>query len=259
MESLNMKETYQKAIDAGERKSKLSISSMLIKSLLAGFILAFATSISQIVVAQGAPLFVGALLFPVGFILLSLLETELATGNFALLGISLVEKKIILKHYLRNISWVLFGNFLGSFIYALLFFASITSLGEDFSHPIKNIIENISKSKIDLYQNMLFGGFILAFIKAVLCNVMVCLASFLNLSSSLSVSKIALMWIPIFMFFAMGYEHLIVNMYALPLTFLWGFENSLADAFLWNLFPVFLGNIFAAFFFIALPFSKIYK
>jgi formate/nitrite transporter FocA (FNT family) len=49
---------------------------MLVRGFLAGVFLAYATSLAQLIRAQGLPPFVGALVFPVGFVILVLLGME---------------------------------------------------------------------------------------------------------------------------------------------------------------------------------------
>ena len=70
-----------------ERKSELSAPDMLIRGKLSGAFLGYATSLAVLVTSQGLPPIVGAILLPVGFVMLALLGLELVTGNFAVLPI----------------------------------------------------------------------------------------------------------------------------------------------------------------------------
>src|SRR5258708_19510443 len=73
------------ALAAAERKAVLPARDLLVRGALAGAFLGYATSLVFVVIAQGVAPIVGAILFPVGFVMLVLLGLELATGNFALL------------------------------------------------------------------------------------------------------------------------------------------------------------------------------
>jgi formate transporter len=73
------------ALKAAERKASLPVRDMLLRGALAGAFLGYATSFVFVALSQGLPGLVGALIFPVGFVILVLLGLELATGNFALL------------------------------------------------------------------------------------------------------------------------------------------------------------------------------
>src|SRR5258707_5222219 len=82
---VNPKELLQEAVQLAKRKSDLPIRDMLIRGILAGAFLGYATSLVFVVLSQGLAPIVGAILFPVGFVILVLLGLELVTGNFALL------------------------------------------------------------------------------------------------------------------------------------------------------------------------------
>lgn len=94
---------------------------MLVRGSLSGVFLGFATSRAVVVTAEGLPPIVGALLFPVGFVMLALLRLELATENFALLPAAVVAGKVSFGKLLRNRAWVYAGKLLGSLFCALLF------------------------------------------------------------------------------------------------------------------------------------------
>jgi formate/nitrite transporter FocA (FNT family) len=51
------------------------------------------------------------------------------------------------------------------------------------------------------------------------------------------------MWLPILTFFALGYEHSIVNMYVIPAAMFSGAHITLRQWWIWNQIPVTLGNI----------------
>src|SRR5258707_11195623 len=84
------KELMQEAVQLAKRKSDLPVRDMLIRGILAGAFLGYATSLVFVVLSQGLPPIVGAILFPVGFVILVLLVLELVTGNFALLPAGLM-------------------------------------------------------------------------------------------------------------------------------------------------------------------------
>ena len=111
---VNPKDLVREAVDLAARKADLSIKDLLIRSAMAGAFLGFATSLVFMVYSQGLPPIVGAILFPVGFVILVLLGLELATGNFALLPAGLLAGNVKLSRLLRNWMWVYFGNLIGT-------------------------------------------------------------------------------------------------------------------------------------------------
>ncbi len=72
---------------SARRRRRLASSTLdlLIRGALSGVFLGYATSLALVAVSQGVPAIVGAIIFPVGFVMLVLLGLELATGNFCAL------------------------------------------------------------------------------------------------------------------------------------------------------------------------------
>jgi formate/nitrite transporter FocA (FNT family) len=89
------------------------------------------------------------------------------------------------------------------------------------------------------------SGWALALVKGILCNWMVTIGAMLALVSRSTVGKIAAMWLPIMTFFALGFEHSVVNMYVLPSGMMLGAAIPLKQALFWNLLPVTIGNLIA--------------
>ena len=73
---------------------------------------------------------VGALISPVGFVMIILLGLDMVTGSFALLPMAQMGSKINLAATLRNWAWVFLGNLLGSMFYARLLWIALTMMGE---------------------------------------------------------------------------------------------------------------------------------
>jgi formate/nitrite transporter FocA (FNT family) len=72
------------------------------------------------------------------------------------------------------------------------------------------------------------------------------------ISTSVSGKAIA-MWMPIMLFFFMGFEHSIVNMFLFPFSLIMGGDFTVADYLLWNELPVALGNLVGGLLFVGLP------
>ena len=243
MDYVNPKELMQEAILVAKKKAALSVGDMLIRGALSGVFLSFATSLAVIVTAQGLPPIVGAILFPVGFVMLVLLGLELATGNFALLPAAVAAGEVSAGRLLRNWAWVYFGNLLGSLFYALLFYWAVTSFGATGSGTVGDLLKSAAQKKTLAYMALGPSGWGTALIKGVLCNWMVTIGALLALVSRSTVGKIAAMWLPILTFFAQGFEHSIVNMFVVPVGMMLGAPVSIRNWLFWNQLPVTLGNI----------------
>ncbi len=243
MDYVNPVELVQEALRVAKKKAALSTRDLLLRGFLAGAFLAYATSLVMIVLSQGLPPIVGALLFPVGFVMLVLLGLELATGNFALLPAALAAGEVSLGKLLRNWGWVYLGNVLGSVFYAALFYLAVTNCGASAGGPLGDLLKQTAQRKTLAYMALGGSGWTTALVKGILCNWMVTIGAVLAMVSRSTVGKIVAMWMPIMTFFAHGYEHSIVNMFVIPAGMLFGAPVSVRQWWLWNQIPVTLGNI----------------
>src|ERR1041384_4501310 len=123
-------EFVTKMVDAGESKVFMSTRDTVIRAYMAGAILTLAAWFAiTINVQTGQPL-LGAVLFPVGFILLNLLAFDLLTGVFVLTPLAWLDKRpgVTIPGILRNWGLVFVGNFAGALTTAF-FMAFVTTFG----------------------------------------------------------------------------------------------------------------------------------
>jgi formate transporter len=231
-------------VAAGTSKAGLPVHDLLIRGALSGAILGFATSLAIGAIVQTGQGIVGAVIFPVGFVMIVLLGLELVTGSFALVPLAFLDGKISASKVLTNWSWVFIGNLVGALIYAGLFAIAISMMGTAAKpDPIAAKIVAIAGAKTLGYEHAGMAGMVTVFVKAMLCNWMVCLGVVMGMTSSSTVGKIAAAWLPIVVFFAQGFEHSVVNMFVIPTGMMLGANVSIGDWWLWNQIPVTLGNI----------------
>jgi formate/nitrite transporter len=227
---------------ATETKASLAVKDLLLRGFIAGALLGFATALTAVVRSQGLPPIVGAILFPVGFVLLVLLGLELATGNFALFPKGLAAGRVNVVQLVRNWSWVYVGNLAGCVFFGALFYAGLTTFGQAPAGPVGDAIAQTALAKV-AYQGFGAAGWGAALVKAVLANWMVTVGVMMAFVARSVPGKVVAMWLPIMTFFALGLEHSIVNMFVVPTGMLLGADISLADWWLWNQIPVTLGNV----------------
>ncbi|HXT75972.1 MAG TPA: formate/nitrite transporter family protein [Candidatus Eisenbacteria bacterium] len=239
------KDLVQEATQIARTKSELPVRDMLIRGILAGAFLGYATALVFTVLSQGLPPIVGAIVFPVGFVILVLLGLELVTGNFALLPAGLMAGTLSFPKLARNLFWVYLGNLIGSLLFALLFFLAITNWRTGNGGAIADLIKQAALKKTTGYSALGLSGWGTVFIKAILCNWMVTVGAMMALVSRSALGKIAAMWLPIMTFFALGFEHSVVNMFLIPSGMILGAPISVSQFLLWNLLPVTLGNFVA--------------
>lgn len=228
----------EQMVQVGAHKSRLRVPDLLVRGFLSGALLGFATTLAFTATLQTKLGIVGALVFPVGFVMIVLLGLELVTGNFALIPLAVREGRASAGALVANWSWVFVGNLLGGVVYALLYTATLAPDSE----MTRQLIA-VSEAKTLGYAKLGLHGLQIAVAKAILCNWMVTLGVVMALTSQSTIGKIAAMWLPILTFFGQGFEHSVVNMFVIPAGMLLGAHLSAADWWLWNQIPVTLGNI----------------
>lgn len=241
-------------VQAGTTKARLGASDLLVRGFLSGALLGFATTLAFTATLQTHLGLVGALVFPVGFVMIVLLGLELVTGNFALLPLAVRERRIGLGELLGNWGLVFAGNLAGSLFYAWLFTLTVAPDSE-----MARQLVAVAQAKTLGYAKLGGHGVAIAIAKAILCNWMVTLGVVMALTSQSTGGKIAAMWLPILTFFAQGFEHSVVNMFAIPAGMMMGAEVSVRDWWLWNQIPVTIGNIVGGMLFTGMALQLTYR
>ncbi len=242
----------QALIEFGGSKTRLSVGQLFMRSMLAGAFLGVATTLAFTAITQTGMPIVGALIFPVGFAMIVVLGLDLVTGSFAFMPMALMAGKATTGQMLIN--WVIcfFGNFAGSLIYAGLAYLSLTKGGHDLTDPMIAKLTAAVAARSAGFYNLGPQGFLTAFVRAMLCNWMVCLGVTMGLAASTSVGKIIGCWLPILIFFAQGFEHAVVNMTLFPLGLMLGANATVGQYLLANELPVTIGNLVGGFLFTGL-------
>jgi len=258
---LTPSETVQAIIAAGRRVLHQSFGRTFILSLLAGFYISFGAQLST-VVSQDAGRFAGVgiarllagSVFSIGLMLVVICGAELFTGN-SLLAAAALHGEISWAKLAENWGLVLVGNFLGSLFFAWLMFE--TRLWEQGGVADQAVGIAVAKCRLS------FG---VAFIRAVLCNWLVCLAVFMATAARDVPGKLLACYVPIMTFVTSGFEHSIANMYYIPTGLMIARETGRSEpsltwgAFLLdNLLPVTLGNIVGGVVFVACAYWYIHS
>jgi formate transporter len=246
-------------VDASLKKLALGPRDLLIRGAISGALLGAATSLAfGAGVTTGQPL-VGAIIFPVGFVMIVLLGLELVTGSFALLPLAPLEGKSSWGAVISNWSWVFLGNLLGSILFGGLLAIALTNMGTAAPTGVAARIIAVAEAKTVANEALGTAGMISVFVKAILCNWLVCLGVVMAMTSTSTVGKIVAAWLPITTFFAQGFEHAVVNMFVMPTGMLMGAKVSVYQWWVWNQIPVTLGNIVGGFLFTRLALYATYK
>ena len=207
-------EITETGIETGITKSKLSWDKALVAGFLAGAYIAFGALLAVSTTA-GMPeetwgtlptLFAGAV-FSLGLILVVIAGSELLTGNMALLPLAAFKGRVKIAKLFENFGLVLVGNLIGS-LFVAYFLAVETGVVTD-ELVLSRLDEIATKKGIDESAWEIF-------LRAVGCNWLVCLAVWLAFAAQDVAGKILAIFFPIMAFVAMGFDHVVANMFFLP-------------------------------------------
>ncbi|MGO4280840.1 formate/nitrite transporter [Cupriavidus sp. OV038] len=255
-------EFVTKMVDAGESKLLMSTRDTLIRSYMAGAILALAAAFAVSITVNTGNALVGALLFPVGFCMLYLMGFDLLTGVFTLAPLAVLDRRpgATWSGVLRNWGLVFCGNLAGAVTVAF-FMAIIFTFGfSEAPNAIGQKIGHIGEGRTVGYAAHGAAGMLTLFIRAVMCNWMVSTGVVAAMMSTSVSGKVIGMWMPVLVFFYMGFEHSIVNMFLFPSGLMLGGNFTLMDYLIWNEIPTVLGNLVGGLTFVGITlYSTHYK
>jgi formate/nitrite transporter len=238
-------EFVTKMVDAGESKILMSTRDTLIRSFMAGATLALAAAFAVTVSVQTGQPLAGAILFPVGFVMLNLLGFDLLTGVFVLAPLAVLEKRpgCTWAGVMRNWGLVFTGNFAGALTTAFLMSIYYTYGFQVEPNAVGQKLASIGVDRTLGYSEYGLAGWMTIFVRGMLCNWMVSAGVVGAMISTHVSGKVIAMWMPIMLFFYMVFEHSIVNMFLFPAAMMMGGDFSIYDYFMWNEIPTVLGNL----------------
>lgn len=176
------------------------------RSIVAGLYLGMATILSY---TLGCLLFKDALVaskiavafsFGIGLVTICLLGSELFTGNCFTSIMPVLDKQLKLHQVFKMWSICYIGNFVGVFIVCILFVLSGVNQG-----LMKEYMKTVMDAKMAFDPLQLL-------IRAILCNFVVCIATFAGLKLKSETAKVLVMIIVVAAFVLPGFEHSIANM-----------------------------------------------
>ncbi|SEB75740.1 formate/nitrite transporter family protein [Microbacterium hydrocarbonoxydans] len=242
-------------VDAGAYKMQLSTRDTLIRAFMGAAILTLGAAFAVTVSTQTGQPLLGALLFPIGFVLLYLLGYDLLTGVFTLAPLAVLDKRpgATVGAMFRNWGLVFLGNFGGAILVAVLMAVYFTYGFSADPSPVGLAIGEIGHGRTIGYADHGAAGMLTLFIRGMLCNWMVSTAVILAMVTESVPGKIIAMWLPISLFFYMGFEHSIVNMFLFPSGLLLGADFTIMDYLIWNEIPTVIGNLVGGLLLAGLP------
>jgi formate transporter len=208
------KEITKTAIETGATKAALRPDKMLVSGFLAGAYIAFAGLVAIATTSGLDPktwgtlptLFFGAT-FATGLVLVVVAGSELLTGNMALVPMAAMRGRVPVPKIGFNWALVAVGNLLGSLFVA--YFLAVQT-GVLTAEPDLTRLAGIAAKKGTEETEWQI------FLRAVGCNWLVCLAVWMALSAEDVAGKILAIFFPIMAFVAIGFDHVVANMFFIP-------------------------------------------
>ena len=231
-------------VEIGIHKVRLSAFKMVILGIFAGMFIGFAgiasTTASATITNPSVAKLVGACVFPAGMAMVLVAGSELFTGN-NLIIIALMERKIKVHEMLKNWVCVYIGNFIGAAFVAMLVV---------FGHTPDLFGGELAEKVVAAAMSRVTQTFPEAFIRGILCNILVCIAVWAAFAAKKVSGKLLMSFWPVMIFVLCGFEHCIADMYfgvaGIFAATEYGIEAvglNWASFILRNLVPVTLGNI----------------
>lgn len=237
-----LNETIAIIRNLGKVKVNKRFNEKLILSFVAGAAVAFgylASLKSQSIVPGGIGTVIGALVFPIGLMIVLIPGGELLTGNMMVVGTSYLHKDVSLTDLIKNWLTILFGNFLGSIFVAYFFVVYLETVEPSFLTTAVN-------SKLDpTYMQMLVSG--------VACNIFVGLSVWIYQQSKDNFLKFMAIWFPIMVFVILGFQHVVANMFLLAVPLMLNTISLMQ--YITNIIFVFIGNAIGGVVFVGLVYS----
>ena len=257
-------EIAEAAVESGVAKAHLRWDKVLVGSFLAGAYIAFGGLVAISVSSGLDPetwgtlptLFMGVA-FTLGLILVVIAGSHLLTGNMMLVPIGAMQGRLSVGDVVRNLTLVLVGNVIGAMFVAYFLAVQTGVVGRVGSEPgnaalIYERLASIASAKAlheDAWQ---------IFLRGVGCNWLVCLGVWIALAADSVGSKVLGMFFPIMAFVAMGFDHVVANMFFLPAGIFAGVPGLGWGDVLHNWAFAFLGNLVGAVVFVATSYWYLY-
>jgi formate/nitrite transporter len=240
---LTPKETSEALIVTAQNKIAMTVPKRMIMSIMAGLYISLG---AQGFMVTYENLFLRAAVFPVGLMLIVLVGGELYTGN-CLMTFAYLQKKITLVDYVKSLLQVFIGNMAGALIVVgLLYFGGVYN-----NTALSETVVKIANSKLSL-------TFMQSLSKGILCNILVSLGVWFATTAKDTTGKILGCWFPVMLFVLCGYEHVVANMFYLPMAAIFDHSITAANVIIDNFIPVALGNFIGGGILVPMMYYKVY-
>ncbi|MCC6094744.1 MAG: formate/nitrite transporter family protein [Eubacterium sp.] len=219
----------------------------LLLSALAGMYIGFGNLLTNVEggLLNGAPYtkIVMGVSFGVALSLVVMAGAELFTGNNLVMMSGVLKKKLRMSDACKvwAVCWI--GNLLGAIILALLFHFSGMN-----TEAVSTFLATGAAAKMS-------APFVQLLMRGILCNILVCLATWCGVKLKNEAAKLIMVWWCLFAFVTCGFEHSIANMTQLTVALLDPAGQAVTiGGYFYNLITVTIGNMIGGILFVAVPY-----
>ncbi len=251
-EKKNYQQHYQKFIDFSVQKLKMTFFTKLLFSIMGGAFVAigFIAYILSRKINDSWGIVVGSLLFPVGLLMCLFLGGNLFTSN-CIASAGVLSKRYKWYHLLADLSVTLLGNFIGSFIVALIAWGAGAFHGDGY-----DALMRVANTKLNLlytaqghvttqgtgheWWTNIFSG--------MLCNVLVAGSVIAFITIDKKGVSVFVVYLMLVVFVLCGFQHVVANLFLYSAAMLAQIDHPTWDAvhygqvFYVNLLPTLIGN-----------------
>ena len=239
-------------IEGGQAKVNRTVMAVFLMAVMAGMYVALgglaSSTAAHAIENKGVAKLVTGAVFPIGLMFVVLNGGDLFTGN-CLIVLSTLEKRNKVIDFFKNLGIVLAGNCVGAIFIAFLQANTGLFRMSDGGFAAYALKTAISKANLPFTE---------ALCLAIICNIFVCAGIWMMYSAKDVTGKILAGFFSIFAFAISGAEHIVANMYYVPvgifiksnpeLVQLSGVAAEKLDTLTWgnfftnNVIPVTIGN-----------------
>ncbi|UQX86923.1 formate/nitrite transporter family protein [Jatrophihabitans telluris] len=258
-------ETAALAVESGASKAALPAGRALVGAFLAGAYIAFGGLLAIVASAGlkpetwgGLTTVVTGLVFSLGLILVIVGGAELLTGNMMLVPLAVLRRRTSVAQLGVNWALLTVGNLVGSLFVAYLLADKTGVIGSAASKAGTPAAANFARLSSITIGKALTESDQQVFLRAMGCNWLVCAAVWLALSARDIGGKILAIVFPITAFVALGFDHVVANMFFLPLAMFQHVPGVTIGHVVSNLVVAFVGNAVGAVLFVAVAYWYLY-
>jgi formate/nitrite transporter len=186
--------------------------------------------------------------FTLGLVLVLIAGSDLATGNMMLVPLGAMRGKIGVGDVVRNLTLVLLGNLVGALFVAFFLAVQTDVIGSAGSEGSALLTY---ERLVSIAEGKTTHTAWETFLRGVGCNWLVCLAVWMSLAAQSVSGKILAVFFPVMAFVAMGFDHVVANMFFVPAAIFAEVPGIGWSDALWNWLLAGVGNLVGAVVFVA--------